>query len=234
MKPSQKAGASSPGKRVLAAIRKDTIAGNLPAGSVLVQERHCEEYDVSRIPVRDTLVKLLHESFVTRNRRKQMVAARSSTRDVIGAFNIEALLCGFGARLPAHNLTEENLDGLDRLLREAEEAGDLPDEPIAVKASWEYLRRINRAAASSRLTSALRPTTIALTLDHTREAPAWSRKSRQQLRQILDALTAQDPQAAEDCMCEHSESARGFCADYLAKWARQRNASPTKGTQPSE
>ena len=219
MRPKTNGQESSLGTRVAAAIRKDIMAGAIPAGSILVQERLCEAYDVSRIPVRDALITLLHEGFVTPNSRNQMVATRFSTEDVIQTFQIEALLCGFGARLASHSLTDEDLGILDRLLIWAEEAGEPPDQAIAAEVAWEFHRRINRAADSPRLNSSLRAVTITFAQDHMREVPEWWRASRRQHREILTALMARDTKAAEVSMREHFESMGDFFADFLEKRA---------------
>ena len=228
MRPQSSSQESSLGTLVAAAIRKDIMSGTIPANSVLVQERLCEAYDVSRIPVRDALITLLHEGFVTRNHRNQMVATRFSTTDVIQTFQIEALLCGFGARLASHNITDDELDILDRLLLKAEQAGDPPEQAVAAEVAWEFHRRINRAAASPRLTSALRATTITFAQDHMRQVPDWWLASRRQHREILTALAARDTQAAEASMREHFESMGDFFSAFLDKRARDGRGTPVE------
>jgi DNA-binding GntR family transcriptional regulator len=212
-------GEVSLGKQVATAIRKDIIAGAIPPDSILVQERLCETYDVSRIPVRDALITLLHEGFVARNHRNQMVATRFSTDDVIDTFQIEALLCGFGARRAAANLTDDDLERLDGLLRRAELAGDPPERSVAAPVAWEFHRIINRGASSPRLTAALRAVTITFAQDHMREVPEWWRESRRHHREILEALAARDADEAEHRMRRHFELAGECFAGFLAQRA---------------
>lgn len=197
------------------------MAGAIPAGSILVQERLCETYDVSRIPVRDALIALLHEGFVVRNHRNQMVATRFSMEDVFDTFKIEALLCGFGARRAAANMTDDDLTRLDQLLRRAELAGDPPDRSIAASVAWEFHRIINRAASSPRLTASLRAVTITFAQDHMREVPDWWRESRRHHREILEALVVRDAAEAEHRMRRHFELAGEWFAGFLGQRALQ-------------
>jgi DNA-binding GntR family transcriptional regulator len=204
------------GSQVARAIRRDIILGRLRPGTVLVQERLCETYGVSRVPIRDALLTLLSEGFVQRNRRNQMVSAEWAPNDLIDTFHIEALLCGLAARLATANATEDELQELDELLQRGENAGDPPDRSITAEVSWQFHRGVNRAARSRRLITSLRAVSVSFVQDFMKEVPDWWCHSREQHRAILEAMRAREADRAEMLMREHFEEAGRHVSQFLA------------------
>lgn len=215
------------GTQVARAIRRDIILGRLAPGTVLVQERLCEIYDVSRVPIRDALLTLLSEGFVERNRRNQMVTAEWSPDDLLDTFRIEALLCGLAARLAVQNATDAELEEMDALLRRGEDAGDPPDRSITAAVTWQFHRSVNRAARSRRLIAALRAVSVHFVQDFMKEVPGWWCHSREQHREIFEAIRARDAELAERLMRHHFEEAGQHVARFLVDHrASQQDGAP--------
>lgn len=203
------------GTQVARAIRRDIVLGHLTPGSVLVQERLCETYGVSRVPIRDALLTLLSEGFVQRNRRNQMVSAEWTPADLLDTFRIEALLCGLAARLATALATDDELDEIDEIVARGENAGDPPDRSIMAQASWEFHRRVNQTAGSRRLITSLRAVSVSFVQDFLKEIPDWWCHSREQHRHILEAMRSHDADRAEELMREHFEDAGRHLSNYL-------------------
>ena len=203
------------GTQVARAIRRDIILGRLDPGTVLVQERLCETYGVSRVPIRDALLTLLAEGFVRRNRRNQMVSAEWSSDDLLDTFRIEALLSGMAARLASQNASDEEIHELDLLLKRGEAAGDPPDRSITAEVTWQFHRGINRAAKSRRLIASLRAVSVTFVQDFMKEVPQWWCHSSEQHRAIFEAVRARQPEVAESLMRDHFEAAGQYMAQIL-------------------
>lgn len=203
------------GQQVASAVRREIILGRLQAGTVLPQERLCEAYDVSRIPVRDALFLLSNEGFLVSNRRNQMVVAEFSKEDLLDTFRINAYLSGLSARRAAHVATAAELDELARIISRSEELDDDADPAELARLTWEFHRRINHASKSARLLAALRATSIPLIQDFMGEVHTWWEHTQTEHRAIAEALRDRDPERAESLTFNHFAHAGEALIAYL-------------------
>src|SRR5688572_587354 len=78
-------------------IREAIMTGRLAGGTRLKEVELASQLDASRTPVREALVQLDSEGLVVLLPRRGAIVRSLSERDVEDAFQIRALLEGFGA-----------------------------------------------------------------------------------------------------------------------------------------
>jgi len=213
---------SALGQQVASAIRRDIILGTVAAGTVLPQEKLCERYDVSRIPVRDALLALANEGFVVPNRRGQMVVSRFSHDDMLDTFKINAFLSGLAAARAAEVADSDDMDELDRLVSQGDKLDAIQDRDRISDWAWAFHRRVNRSTRSARLLATLRATTVPLIhQDFMRDIRGWWEVSQDEHRDIAAAIRSRDAERARKLMSAHFDHA----GDALARCLSERDTA---------
>jgi DNA-binding GntR family transcriptional regulator len=194
---------ASLGQQVASAVRRAIIVGTIPAGTALAQAKLCEQYDVSRIPVRDALLILANEGLLVRNRRNQMVVAEVTKQDLIDTFKVEAYLSGLAARRAAANATDADLAQLEDIIAEGEALDARDDKKTMAALSWRFHHRVNRIAGSPRLLATLRAVSMPLLQDFMSDLPSWWDDTQEEHVAITQALRNRDSDEAERLTVEH-------------------------------
>jgi DNA-binding GntR family transcriptional regulator len=204
-------------KEVADTIRSLIMSGELRQGEFIRLDRVAEELSVSVTPVREGLLMLQGEGFVTLEPRRGFVVAPLSAADVADIFYVQASLAGELAARAKRNLDHEQLNVLNRLqasLQAAIALGHIEDE--AVTANHEFHRTINLLAESPKLAWFLAlavrcvPTRFFATIE------GWGRASIDDHARILKAFEEGDAEAARRTMAEHYRHAGDLLVAHLA------------------
>lgn len=184
-------------------MKRSILRGDLKAGSRITEMNLTKAFGVSRTPVREVISRLIAKGFIEeQGNLKVVVDIRVSLREIIG---IRATLEGYAARLAAKNATPEELDliaatssGKTHLndsvpLAERELGNDSFHSAIAAAAHNRLLTKMISDFYEYVLTDDLigfysEPDAVEHALQH---------------QTILNALKAQDPEAAEEAMNIH-------------------------------
>lgn len=186
-------------RHILAAIR----GGRFSAGARLVPEVIAQEIGTSRMPVREAFRRLASEGLVTIRPNRGVTVCGLDVADMQEIFEMRAVLEGLAMRLALPRMSAATIRELEAMLdRIDDRSGVQPDWTTAHRAFHETLcahsarPRLIRQLAS--LHSLVEP--------HMRiwatqvERPLCARADHQDL---IDALRAGDPVAAEAVMREH-------------------------------
>ena len=73
-------------------IKQDILNNTYPAGTVMVERKLCEIYNVSRSPIRNALQQLTHEGLLSFVPGKGTVVASFSTDDILEVYDLIELL----------------------------------------------------------------------------------------------------------------------------------------------
>ena len=111
---------------MLSSLREAILAGALPPGARLRQERLAGQFGTSRIPVREALRALEHEGLVTSLPYRGFSVTELDADDIEEVYELRILLEGHAVRLAVPLLTDEDLVALERMYREmaGAEAGE--------------------------------------------------------------------------------------------------------------
>ncbi|MBQ6000265.1 MAG: GntR family transcriptional regulator [Clostridia bacterium] len=102
--------------RVFQALEQDILNGKYPSGTNLTEKDLCEEFGVSRTPLREALCQLELEGLVECIPNKGAVVLGVSEQDVNDIYAIKLTLEGLAARLAAERITQEELTDLEETL----------------------------------------------------------------------------------------------------------------------
>lgn len=190
---------SSKSDVVCALLREMIISGEFAGGEALRQRDLASRFGVSQTPVREALRRLESEGLVINDPHRGATVAESRRGIVEDNSQIRAVLEPLGARLAALAITEEQLSALQ----------ELNDAMVALTGDDEAYGDLNRrfhfaiyeAAASPVLLSMMRLLWQAMP-----EGPKVTRphaESAAQHQELIDALSARDPDRAAEVLTRH-------------------------------
>jgi len=212
-------------KLVLAeALRRRILSMELAPGAVVDELALCEEFGLSRPPVRELLRQIAAEGYIElETNRAPRVAAM--THDSLHSFFLAApLIYSATTQLAATHATPREIEGLkavQALFRQALEQQDVENRVLHNDA---FHLEIGRMAHNEYLLPSLRR----LLIDHTRLGKIFYRHPatedmRQDLElaceqhdQIIQAIEQRDPETAGKLVRAHFELSRRRLAEYTA------------------
>jgi DNA-binding GntR family transcriptional regulator len=205
------------GSQIATKLREEIVMGRLPAGTLVSQQRLCEEYGTSRMPVRDGLLKLTHEGLIENTPGGHYVVGRLTIEDLADAFEIEAVVHGRAARRATLNATEaeiDELDGLHAAMVEAERGGNL--DRVA-DLHWRFHKRVNQLARSPKLLAFIRNASVGIPHAFLAELPDWAPRANKEHAKIVRALRKRDATKVEALMRSLIEDSGADLVAYLQR-----------------
>ncbi|MFD0690706.1 GntR family transcriptional regulator [Actinomadura fibrosa] len=184
----------SSGERAALYIRRLIFDGRLRQGDRVPQDDIAEALGVSRIPVREALLSLEREGWVTiRPHRGAFIGALDETA-VRDHYALYGLVFGFAARRATERRTPELAARLAELCR----ALDLADDPAAVaRLNREFDRLVLEASGSPRLRAVLRAMVGLVPGNFFALVPGSAEVMRDGARAVLAAVRDGEPARAE-------------------------------------
>ncbi|MDR1159944.1 MAG: GntR family transcriptional regulator [Syntrophomonadaceae bacterium] len=204
---------------VLDALRTAIINGDLRPRERLMEIQLAEELGVSRTPIREALRKLELEGFVVIMPRKGAYVADMSLKDIINAFEIRAALEGLAAALAAERITEEEIEHMEKLLAEKNEAVNKMDVSRVISVDTRFHDALYTASRNEKLLGIVnnlrdqiqrfRTTSLAY--------PGRMQQSLQEHRAIVEAIQSRDSTLSRQSAQEHVENAENSLLEAIKK-----------------
>src|SRR5262245_23188852 len=123
---------------VLESVRKAILSGIMEPGARLRQEELAEVFGTSRIPVREALRALEYEGLVVSEPHRGFTVTALDADDVEEVYDLRILLESHAVRLALPLLTDDDLEELEGLFGEMQDA-ESPDAQLAARERF-YLR----------------------------------------------------------------------------------------------
>jgi DNA-binding GntR family transcriptional regulator len=190
------------------ATKSAILSLKLKPGDPLVETDLAQQLGISKTPVRDALMELEREGFVTKVPFKGTYVTEITLKDVCEAFQVRAVLEGLAARLAAPLFSAEELEEAEKILAAAEAALAEGDIVLCSEHGRQFHNLIINKADNQRLQSITRNLD-----DHLQRFRLLSdqisgrlNKSLKEHRKVLEALRRRDPIAAEKAMQGHLSS----------------------------
>lgn len=199
------------GERAYDEIRERILRGELLPGLWLREEELATALGVSRTPVREALGRLHAEGLVELAPNRGAQVAQWPDEDLTEIFSLRALLEGFGAALAARKVTDGQIEELESLAAEMEEAVAAGADPERLAPSHRAFHLlVARAAANKRLEMVIANVTQLAWMQHTLAHYGKEQvdRSMAQHREILVALRTRNPEWARALMEAHVLGAR--------------------------
>jgi DNA-binding GntR family transcriptional regulator len=193
-------------------LREQILTGKLRPGTKIDQDEISEALGMSRLPVREALIELAHESLIDAVPRRGAFVARLDRTDIIDHYRIFGLIAGLAGSRAATSLSEEQLVQLRRIHESFVAASD-PGK----QAYWnhEFHKLINQAGGSRRLVSVVALLSRSLPVRYFEFAPNWAELSAGHHARILSALEARDAHEAQRLMEHHVTESGDLAVEIL-------------------
>lgn len=196
-------------KQVYSKIKEDILAGVYRMGEKLPVDALAKKYQVSKTPLREALTLLQHEGLVEAIPRAGYFVSYTTLKDIQNLFGLRLILETAAAELAAQNITEEQLDALERILC-TYTPGDMDSYSQYVQNNREFHYRVALASGNEKLAEA-----VVNVLDQMQgvlllEAHLYDRAKQfdQEHKQLIQALRKHDPELAKQVVTEAIENTR--------------------------
>lgn len=196
-------------------IRRRIFDGTYPAGNYIRLEQLAAELGISVTPVREALFGLRTEGLLTQQPRRGFLVLPVTRRDIDDVAGVQAHIGGQLASRAAGQITDGQLDDLDRIQRELEDAYEQNDHEAAVRLNHAFHRGVNRAADSPKLAQLMSQITRYALESVYPTVEGWPEQSTHDHRRILAALKARDGDGARNAMAEHLCAASKPLTEHL-------------------
>jgi DNA-binding GntR family transcriptional regulator len=198
-------------------IRQAVLAGDLEPGRRLKESDLANELGLSRTPVREALLVLQAEGLIEAFRNRGAVVPKRTAEDMLGIYQLRALLEGHACRLAARSAQPADLEELQA---SCDRFDQIPEGDIEelVAENMKFHGIIMRLAENPRLHQMVRSVTE---LPLIYRSYIWRFADQQRIsgeahRNITRALGKQNGERAEMIMKEHVLAAGDALAAHMA------------------
>nr|WP_309138989.1 GntR family transcriptional regulator [Nocardia cyriacigeorgica] len=205
-------------EQVAGYVREQILSGVLRPGEFLRMEPIAEAVGVSITPVREALLALSSEGFVTALPRRGFVVATFTRQDIRDLFWAQGQLAGELAARAAKRISTSEIEQLTRLVDQGEQARARGDVDEIGELGHRFHRIINIAADSDRLARLLAAVVSHLPNHFYASIEAHVETMGAQHEQLIDALRRRDARRARKIMAAHIEES----ADYVVQMLEER------------
>ena len=213
-------------------LRDAILSGQLVPASRLNQDELARRLGVSRAPVRDALNRLEAEGLVkTLSRTGGVVVAEASEQEMVGIYELRAILDSASSRLACERMSDEDLTRLRAIVDETERVTEANDSQGIVQAHAQFHYLIYAACGNPELTRvaqnlwdrSYRYRVLALS------SAENARRGLAQHRAILAAIEARDPQRAIAAAEEHDQASIRHLRGWMQPGENHRQPGPIEG-----
>jgi DNA-binding GntR family transcriptional regulator len=205
---------------VINAIIEGIVSGKLRSGDRIIEQKIATDMDISRGPVREAIRELVNQGVLHFRPHRGAVIAPIEVRNVQELFLLRSRLEGLSANLATDILTQKDLDFLEDLCKNMENA-ILENDPIAyVENDLHFHDVIVKRSDNGRLIRMMEG--IQLQNRLLMYMTKWYMVAHKQLslercahRPILEVFYARDSAMAEQNMREHIISAGDVLVEFI-------------------
>lgn len=130
---SRKSTGPNKSNQIYCTVRDDIISGVYPGGTFITEGALCEQFSVSRTPVREALIRLSQDRFVDLIPNKGATVPHVTISDIVELYQLRAVNEGLSAALVAEKRSDALLQKLeDSVLREKALLAQEDAEPLTV------------------------------------------------------------------------------------------------------
>lgn len=198
-------------------LRDLILSGQLRAGDHLRVEHLASQLDVSVTPIRESLLELLGEGFVSRAPRRGYVVAELTRDDISQVYTVLATLGGELAALASTKITAEELARIDDLQNQLEQANTRSDFDIMEGLNHGIHKTINKAAGARRIAWFVERASRYAPRWTWHSIDGWPDASGEDHRAVIDALRRRDPNQARAAMTTHMQHSSALLIGHLER-----------------
>jgi DNA-binding GntR family transcriptional regulator len=195
-------------------IRELIVSGQFAPGELVRLGPLAEQIGASVTPVREALLLLAQDGWVTQEPNRGFRVERFTRRDVADAYWVHACVAGELAARSAAIIDDEAIAALRKLDGRINAVGD-DDAGLLEESNFALHQTIYDVANSPRLEWFVKASSRFVPRRFWGMIPGWTEHNRNGHAAIVDALAAHDADAAAAAMTAHIEAARDLLLAYL-------------------
>ncbi|MBM7789607.1 GntR family transcriptional regulator [Tenggerimyces flavus] len=183
---------------VASRLRYAIVSRELKPGEHLRELPLARRFGVSRVPVREALIRLSHEGLIQNEPRRGAFVVGMTLDDIRELYEVRAVLEVRGAQLAAKAAVPENITNLRRIIKQFDEAAKIGDSESIAAVDIAFHREVMIAAHHRRLLATWEPlsgiiqTLLTLTNEQSNKTQIMSAH-----RPLVTAIAAGKADAAE-------------------------------------
>ncbi len=190
---------------VVGQLRNLIVTGVLAPGAKLNERELCEQFAVSRTPVREAIKTLIQDGLLRALPNHSAVVTELDLHQVNALIDVVTLIEGFAGELAAKNVTDESIAEIGILHYQMILYHSRDDLPSYFKANKEFHRKIIILAANPIVLTIWDQ--LAMQVDRARYSsnlwPTRWKAAIQEHQLVLDALAARDPERTGNALRHH-------------------------------
>lgn len=185
------------------------ISGKIAPGEMLTERDLARSLGVSRTPIREALRKLEKYGLVQHERNKGVRVISVTTDSVKQLYEVRELLEGLGASTLAKKATQEDIQVLEMLLHQAEEAAEENDIGKLSEINSTFHLELARRSNNQYLVNIMETLQSHISLVMSKSLSQRGRpiKNIAEHWMIVDAIKQGDPELAKSITCYHVRKA---------------------------
>ena len=197
-------------------LKQRITSGEYEPGKRLIANDLAEEFDISRMPVREALTRLASTGLVELIPYKGAIVNELTAKDYMEIFSIRSVLEGLAARLACPNMREEDLEKM-RAANEEIKSMIEEDDVEFQRVNRLFHSTIWQRTKSERLTTLLTNLYSEaaqyrhLTMIH----PGRMKEVHKEHEDFLNALYDRDAKKAEESVRKHYESTLQWLVEFF-------------------
>jgi DNA-binding GntR family transcriptional regulator len=197
----------------VAYVRELILSGQVPQGDLLRLAPLAKQLGASVTPVREALLLLAQDGWVTQEPNVGFRVAAIRRRDVEDAYFVQAFVAGELAARAASRIDASTLERLEQLDAEIQERGDA--EGMVESVNYELHNMIFTIADSPRLGWFIQTAGRFVPRRFWGMVDGWFEHNRTGHRAVIDALATGDAEAARQAMSSHIAAAGDLLLAHL-------------------
>ena len=217
-------------------LRQAILEGRFLPGDRLYEQRLCDLMGVSRTSIREALRQLESEGLVTMLPNRGPVVTEITLQDAEDIYQVRELLEGLAAELFARRADAQAIEALDAAVGNLEECIRQRDDRTLLKKKNEFYEILFRGSRNLVLYTLLNSllARVSVLRGISLSQPHRPRQSLSEIKKIIRAIKARDPEAAYLASKEHVRKAAAVAIESLSENLGRYNMSREKGEDYAE
>ena len=200
-------------------VRDAILRGDLKPGQQLKQQDLAEWLGMSATPVREVLRILEAEGLLEHIPHRGVFVSEASPEDTVEITPIRVALEGLAVRMYVSKLDDSDLENLEGLIGEMEEAWRQMDLVQLRRTNYHFHSTIYTGSGSEMLQGIIERLWPRFATDLLWMIPGRAEQSIEQHRAIVEALRVRDADLAAKLMSDHITTA----GDHIVKFVKQQS-----------
>ncbi|MCQ2529812.1 MAG: GntR family transcriptional regulator [Lachnospiraceae bacterium] len=198
-------------------IKEDILNGTFHPGTVLVERKLCDRYNVSRSPIRAALQMLTRDGLVSFSPNKGMIVPEITIEDIFEIYDLMELFQKYAVRRSIKRMNDVSLKALETILDKIRESLDKSDVPDAIKWDIKFHEFLVDFSGSSNLKHFYNQVSgqIGRFLSSTLDDTQLAERSYLEHKQIYECLVEGNLTGAEEAISKHYTNTKQYYIDRL-------------------